>query len=215
MSTKQRIPRTAELVLLFGLLPIALRLLALRGTPVPVIPVLVAAGLASAVYLVRSLPMDARAALLASWRGGELARIGLQLALGAAVLFAGVLVLQPERLFSLPRERPWTWALLLGVYPLLSVVPQELLFRVFFFHRYGALWTAPTTRILASAAVFGLAHVVYGNGPAIVLSTLGGIFFAWTFVRTGCLWLVVVEHSLYGVLLFTLGLGNFFGFETN
>jgi membrane protease YdiL (CAAX protease family) len=72
--------------------------------------------------------------------------------------------------------------------------------------------TDPLARILVSAAVFGLAHLVYWNGTVIALSTVGGVIFSWTFVRTGSLWLVVAEHSLYGVLLVALGLGGLFGF---
>jgi membrane protease YdiL (CAAX protease family) len=217
MTARQRIPRALELVLLFGLFPVVLCLLSASGLPIPVIPLLVVSGIGAAVYLSRVAPAETRAALVPAWPSGgpwkraELARIGLQLTLGGALLFAYVLALQPERLFALPRERPWAWALLIGLYPLLSVLPQELLFRVFFFHRYGALCSGPLARILVSAAVFGLAHLVYGNGTAVALSTVGGIFFSWTFARTGSLWLVVAEHSLYGMLLFTLGLGNLFG----
>jgi uncharacterized protein len=211
MTASQRIPRAAELFFTFVVLPVVLRWLSVSGIQVPVIPILVVIGLVVTVYLVRAAPREVRAALLSPWRTGELARIGVQLAVGGAMLFAFVLALYPERLFALPRQ-PWAWAVALGIYPLLSVLPQELFFRVFFFHRYGALWNDPLARILVSAAVFGLAHLVYWNGTVIALSTMGGVIFSWTFVRTGSLWLVVAEHSLYGVLLFALGLGGLFGF---
>ena len=211
MTTRQRIPRTAELLLIFGLFPIALRWLSVSGIRVPVIPILVVFALVAAVYLVRAAPSEVRAAVLAAWRGPELARVGVRVALGGALLFAFVLALYPERLFA-PPNQPWAWAAALALYPLLSVLPQELLFRVFFFHRYGALWRGPLARILVSAGVFGLAHLVYGSATVVALSTVGGVFFSWTFVRTGSLWLVVAEHWVYGVLVVVLGLGSLFGF---
>ena len=210
MPTSQRIPRTAELVLIFGLLPVVLRWLSVSGIPVPVIPILVGIALVAAVYLVRAAPSEARAAVLAAWRGRELAHVGVRVALGSALLFVFVLALYPERLFA--PAKPWAWAVALAIYPLLSVLPQELLFRVFFFHRYGALWSGPLERILVSAGVFGLAHLVYGSATVVALSTVGGLFFSWTFARTGSLWLVVAEHWLYGVLVVMLGLGGLFGF---
>ena len=84
MTTRQRIPRTAELVLLFGLFPVILRLLSASGIPIPVIPLLVVSGLGAAVYLSRTAPVETRAALLPSWGPSwsprwnqeELARIG-------------------------------------------------------------------------------------------------------------------------------------------
>jgi hypothetical protein len=47
-----------------------------------------------------------------------------------------VYLLAPELLFSLIRRSPRLWALVFLLYPLLSVYPQELLYRAFFFHRY-------------------------------------------------------------------------------
>ncbi len=211
MEVRQRIPLAAELIVLFGILPTALWRLEAAGTKIPVIPLLLVAGFFVATYLGRAVPAQFRAALLSPWRRGELARIGFQVALGAALLSVYVLSVHPESLFHFPRERPGTWAVLLSLYPLLSVLPQELLFRVFFFHRYGPLWSGTATPVLVSALVFGLAHLVYGSGLAVALATIGGLFFSWTFARTGSLLLVVVEHSLYGALLFTIGLGGHFG----
>ncbi len=211
MKVRQRIPLAAELILLFGILPAALWRMEAAGTRIPVIPLLLVAGLFVAAYLGRAVPGQFRAILLTPWRRRELARIGFQVALGAVLLTLYVLSVHPESLFHLPREHPWTWALILGLYPLLSVLPQELLFRAFFFHRYRPLWSGTVPPVLVSALVFGLAHIVYGSGLAVALATIGGVFFSWTFARTGSLLLVVVEHSIYGALLFTLGLGGHFG----
>jgi membrane protease YdiL (CAAX protease family) len=64
--------------------------------------------------------------------------------------------------------------------------------------------------ILASAAAFGLAHLVLWNPLAVGLSALGGWMFASTYLRTRSLPAVCWEHALYGVALFTIGFGRYF-----
>lgn len=49
------------------------------------------------------------------------------------VLFAILFVWYPLHLFDLLRNKPMFWLMFLLVYPLFSVYPQELLYRVFFF----------------------------------------------------------------------------------
>lgn len=209
MPARQRILRLAEFIVLFLATPAALACLGWSGAEIPILPLLVAIGLLVACYLVWTAPRELRAALVVPLRPRELRRIGFQLVLGAVALVAFVLWSHPERFLALPRGQPRAWALLVGLYPLLSVLPQELFFRAFFFQRYAPLWSGTAPVVLASALVFGLAHLVYGNWPAVALATVGGVFFSWTFARTGSLLLVVLEHSAYGVLLFTIGLGRF------
>ncbi len=210
MTERQRIPRIAEFILLFLCAPGILWWLGSRGTEIPVIPILVLAGGVVTSYLARAAPAQLRAAVLRPWQPWELQRIGFQLLLGSLALTACVLWFHPERFFDLPRRQPRAWILLLGLYPLLSVLPQELFFRVFFFQRYAPLWNSTAPRVLASAAAFGLAHLFYGDWLSVGLATAGGLCFSWTFARTGSLILVVLEHSLYGALLFTIGMGRFF-----
>ncbi len=44
------------------------------------------------------------------------------------------------------------------MYPLLSVLPQEFLYRIFLFERYGVLFPGRLQMVLASAVVFSLLH---------------------------------------------------------
>ena len=113
------------------------------------------------------------------------------------------------RLFDLPADRPLLWAAVLLTYPL-SVYPQELVFRTFFFARYSLIFPRQDHMILASALSFGWAHIFYGHRLSMVLAFVGGLFFAATYARTRSLRLVFLEHTLYGSLLFTVGLGSFF-----
>jgi membrane protease YdiL (CAAX protease family) len=113
-------------------------------------------------------------------------------------------------LFSFPRERPLLWLLVVLLYPLLSALPQEVIFRLFLFHRYRSLFPDPRLMMLVSAGVFALAHLQLGNLLALGLPFLGGLLFAHTFGTTRSLPMVTLEHGLWGDWLFTLGLGVYF-----
>jgi hypothetical protein len=102
------------------------------------------------------------------------------------------------------------WLLVMILYPLLSVYPQEIIFRTFLFHRYQNLFTSQRQLIWASAVSFGVAHIIFANWAALVLSTIGGLLFARTYARHRSLALVCFEHSLWGNFIFTIGLGWYF-----
>jgi len=125
-----------------------------------------------------------------------------------AGLALGVVCLDPAHAFGLVRARPWLWLLISVAYPVLSVVPQELVFRSFFVHRYGPILGTEEAAVLVSAVAFAAAHLVLRNWFAVVLTLAGGLLFARTYLRTRSLPAVAWEHALYGVGLFTIGLGR-------
>ena len=93
----------------------------------------------------------------------------------------------------------------------MSVLVQELVYRTFFFHRYGVLfgswwWTA----ILVNGVLFGLGHIVIGTPLAIYGTMATGALFAWRYAMTRSFWAVFIEHTLWGALVFTVGLGRYF-----
>jgi membrane protease YdiL (CAAX protease family) len=151
------------------------------------------------------------------WRGDDvhqerrqLRRVLLRFVVCAAALMMLVLSFHPEKLFQLPLESPLLWAAILLLYPLLSVYPQELVYRTFFTRRYQPLFSRLHLLIAASALVFGYMHLIYRNPLAVGLTLIGGWFFAETYARTGSLRLVCLEHALYENLIFTIGLGEYF-----
>jgi membrane protease YdiL (CAAX protease family) len=82
---------------------------------------------------------------------------------------------------------------------------------VFFFHRYGPLFAhARQALIVLNAVYFAFGHIIFMSMPSVVLSFFGGLLFAWRYDRTRSYWAVVLEHSLYGNLIFTVGLGRHF-----
>ena len=128
-----------------------------------------------------------------------------------AVLLGGLTWwLKPELLFGLIRDRPQLWIVVMVLYPVLSVVPQEIIFRSYLFARFSMLLHPSIVMVVVSGLGFGFAHIVFGNWVAPVLCAIGGMMFARTYQKTRSLALVSLEHALFGDFIFTLGLGRYF-----
>ena len=136
----------------------------------------------------------------------------LRLVAVTATVLAVVLVFYPEKLFALPTTHPFNWLAFLVLYPLLSVLPQEVLYRAFFFARYQVIFPNKKMMIAASALCFMFMHIVFDNGIALLSTLIGGVLFALTYSRSRSLRLVCLEHTLYGYVMFTAGLGEFLVF---
>jgi len=117
----------------------------------------------------------------------------------------------PSRYLSMPRYAPNIWLMVMMLYPLFSVIPQELVYRTFFFHRYGPLFgSARWTMVLVNGALFGFAHIIFNNWIAVAGSAVIGCVIAYRYWMTRSFWAAWLEHTLYGCLIFTVGLGMFF-----
>jgi hypothetical protein len=119
----------------------------------------------------------------------------------------------PRELFSLVRKRPALWAMLMVAYSALSVYPQGIVFRAYFFDRYRALFPSAWLMVPMSALAFAYIHIVFRNWIAVVLTVFGGVLFALRYAETGSLFVSCFEHALYGCWLFTVGLGRWFFYE--
>jgi len=128
----------------------------------------------------------------------------------AALLAALTYFLVPQNFLGFVRTNPGFWAIIMVAYPLLSVIPQEIIYRWFFFERYRRIFLTDRALIMASALAFGLGHIVFHNWVAPLLSTVGGLMFAATYIRCRSLALVSLEHAIYGDFIFTIGLGWYF-----
>lgn len=117
---------------------------------------------------------------------------------------------KPNFLFSFVCERPAFWAFVMVAYPIFSVIPQEVIFRSFFFQRYARVFPSTLSMIIASGVMFGAAHLIFQNWVAPLMCVVGGLFFAHTYAKTRSLALAVIEHALYGCMIFTVGLGPYF-----
>lgn len=128
----------------------------------------------------------------------------------AVLLCAFTLVHDSQRFLSFPIERPATWLMVMILYPILSVWPQEILYRSFFMRRYEPLLPSPQMRSMASALLFSYAHIAFNNWVALLFTLVGGYMFAETYRKHRSLALVCFEHAIYGCFIFTIGLGWYF-----
>jgi hypothetical protein len=141
---------------------------------------------------------------------GSLRSIALRAAVAGAVITGLVLLLRPAAFMAMPGQAPGLWLAGLVLYPVVSAWPQEVVFRLFFFHRYEPLFGRSTWLVAANAVAFGFIHTIYPNAVAPLLSVPAGLLLALTWRRTRSMGPVWLEHTAYGLLLFTLGLGDFF-----
>ncbi|MEV6926579.1 CPBP family intramembrane glutamic endopeptidase [Dactylosporangium sp. NPDC051485] len=197
----------AEFILLFVALPVAFAFVHVPGGPIPILLLLT---IGVVWYFRRVSGFDRRdlwrvSALRPAWP-----RILRLWAVAAVLAVAAVFLFDRSHLFDLPRHNPALWALIVVAYPVVSVYPQELLFRAFLLHRYARLLRTEKIAAGASAVSFGLAHLLFGNPIAVILTLLGGWLFARRYQQTRSLFTVCVEHAAYGLLIFTVGLGRFF-----
>lgn len=116
----------------------------------------------------------------------------------------------PDLLFSLIKQKPFLWLLIIFLYPVLSVYPQELIYRTYFFHRFSHIFPQKWILISLNAFLFGYMHIIFHNWIAVFLTFIGGFLFAATYNRSKSTFLVSLEHALFGCLIFTVGLGKYF-----
>ena len=200
----------AELALFFIAVPLVLRW-AIHDLHVPLILVLQPLLLGFILYLLWDDTFHVRRELLKGFAPRHLVWIGLVFAVvGGGITLATWLVF-PERFLAFPLYRPSIWMIVLLLYPLLSVIPQELVYRTFFFHRYGPIFGGARWAMVATNGVlFGFAHIIFDNWIAVAGSAVVGMIIAYRYWMTRSFWAAWLEHSLYGCLIFTVGLGMFF-----
>lgn len=119
-------------------------------------------------------------------------------------------VMLPQQFLWIPKQKPQLWLIILIFYPLISVAPQEFLYRVYFFRRYGNLFSNRLIFVVSNASAFSLLHLMYDNWVAPVLTLFGGWLFASAWLYHRNFFLLWMEHSAYGLAIFTFGLGSYF-----
>lgn len=116
-------------------------------------------------------------------------------------------------LFDFPQQEPRIWVMVMIFYPLFSVIPQSIIYRSFFFHRYKSLFGNEMMLFIAAAAMFSYAHLIYGHWISVFFTFAGGLMFNKVYQKTGSLPLSALVHALYGNWIFTVGLGGYFYVE--
>jgi hypothetical protein len=196
-----------EFVVLYLVLPLGYRFSPVR---LPALPLLWAVSGYALWQLLREPHFNRAQLWNASRLPASLPAILIAFAVIAFLLWLGVRWFAPGLEWSFIRRHPVFWAVVMVAYPVLSVYPQGVLYRAFFFERYAALFPGQWTMILASAVAFAFLHIVFRNPIAPALTLFGGMLFAYRYAQTGSLAASSFEHALYGCWLFTVGLGAYF-----
>ena len=116
----------------------------------------------------------------------------------------------PDILFSFVINNRLLWIIVMFLYPILSAFTQEVIFRAFFTYRFENIIKNRYILILINAIIFSYIHCVFENMIAIIFTFFGSLLFMNTYLRSRSLLLCSIEHSLYGNLIFTLGIGQYF-----
>lgn len=119
-------------------------------------------------------------------------------------------LLIPEHFYDLPTHSLKLWILIMVAYPIISALPQELIFRPLFFIRYKSIFPNKKYLVIINAIAFCLAHLFYWNLVAITITFLGGLVFAYIYKKNRNFLEIVMYHSVGGCIIFTTGLGRFF-----
>ncbi len=118
--------------------------------------------------------------------------------------------IDPTLLFSFPKNNLWLWITVLIFYPIFSVIPQEFIYRVYFYHRYKKVFKNNIISLmLANLFFFSYAHIVFNNPHALLITAIVSPIFSQLYLKESFFTCVLV-HSIGGQIIFTLGLGKYF-----
>lgn len=198
-----------ECAVLFFIIPIALywfrHLLAFK-----LMPILLLLALGCMIYMFSDKAFD-RSVLwntrnfLSHMKQIVIAFISLSIFLGIFTY-----LVYEDRFFVFPIDRPNAALIFALTYPLLGALPQEIIFKCFFFHRYRSVFPGPLSLIIFNGLSFGLFHLWYANIIAPIFSIFAGMILAYRYFKTKSLLTITIEHSLMGIFLYIVGLGWFF-----
>lgn len=209
MKLTKRLKRSIELILLFILYPILLGInsipLSIRLSFAPFV----------AIYIIY-LSYKHRKKLFKKRKQVKPRqfwyKVSLRWLIIAIATILYVLSMDPNLLFKAILTRPILWIEMIFIYTFLSVIPQEFLYRIFYFQRYRFLFKNSTIFFLVNAFVFSIAHLMFQSFLVLGITFIGGYLFAYTYHKTKSMFWVSVEHLIYGGWLFTVGMGKMLGF---
>lgn len=115
-----------------------------------------------------------------------------------------------DKLMFLVKDNPLTLILICLFYPILSAIPQELIYRVLFFKRYK--YCLPENKhvlIIFNAAIFSLAHLLYWSWLVLGITFVGGLIFAYSYQRSSFSEAAIL-HSVSGIVVIITGMSHYF-----
>jgi membrane protease YdiL (CAAX protease family) len=210
MKNATSLYRWIELVVLFIGLPI---LLYFKPPVLVTIPVISTA----LVYVIYTAVRDGRITRSELFKptGGKYLGWVIVRFLVLAMLMLGYLKITSfDGLFDAVKSNLLLWILISLVYSVFSVYPQEFLYRTFFFARYQEMVGNRSLFLFLNAIIFSFAHIIFRNWLVLLLTFAGSLLFGITYLRTRSLATTSIEHALYGLWLYTLGVGEMLAFPT-
>ena len=123
--------------------------------------------------------------------------------------FFYTIILDSNLLFKLPKNYFFIWIAVILFYPILSVIPQEIIFRVLFFERYSCLFKNQFLYVILNSIIFAYIHLVFQNFHAFFITLITSPIFAYAYLNKSfktCF----LTHTVGGQLVFTYGLGEYF-----
>jgi membrane protease YdiL (CAAX protease family) len=118
----------------------------------------------------------------------------------------------PNNVFIVVKKTPMIWISILFSYPLFSVLPQELLYRSYFFTRYKSLFKNTNYLLIINIIAFPIAHLFLKNWLVLFITLIGGMLFTLSYKKSKSILFTALEHSIYGNWLFTVGMGEMLNF---
>jgi hypothetical protein len=206
----RRVWLTLEMIAIYALTPIAVYIL-LYHYHIPLFTLLLPVFATFIPLLLLDRKFSLRLTLKRGIRLRDLASIVAIFAVAGPAIALFAYHDRPASFLRFPRYAFETWIIVMILYPVISVTTQEIMYRVFFFHRYRVLFAGdPQGAIVLNAVLFSFSHIVFQNITTLIISFLGGLLFAWRYQSSRSYWALVLEHALYGNLIFTVGLGRYF-----
>jgi membrane protease YdiL (CAAX protease family) len=135
---------------------------------------------------------------------------GILVLLAALLMLGYVRFFDPRNLFNLPRANMWLYLALCLFYPVFSAYGQEIIYRTFLYKRYARIFPGVWQFVLASAVTFSFMHIVYYDPVSMILTFIGGLYFAINYSITRSVLFSAVLHGIFGIMIFGVGLGQYF-----
>ncbi len=201
---QHRWTRIIELILLFLFLPL---LYAFGLSDLPIYFAVIFISVYCLIMLLADPNFDRKELWVNQFKDWRV--IFLRFLLGVVLFVSLIAYFHPDAFFQTLIARPWLLAIALVSYPILSVYPQEIIYRTYFYHRYQHFFPTRNAAIFANAVLFALAHLIFFNWIAILVTFVGGIVFSLTYLKSKSTFAAFVEHTLYGNFIFIIGIGEF------
>ena len=142
--------------------------------------------------------------------GRLLWRHGLVVLATFTVLLGIVFIFDREQVFNLIRIHPWIFVALCIFYPVFSAFGQEIIYRTFLFKRFRILFPKEWHFTVISGITFSFMHIVYYDPVSMIITFIGGLYFAQVYVWTRSVLFSAVLHGCMGIVVFAVGLGQYF-----